>query len=328
MQIERKSQAIEHTLSRFTKAVKKTIPKPYAIGMGAVAGGVAIGFAVAQTDVSGATKDLFFGGDEAKTPLTKAQLEVLYQESGLDPEVIVRVSESSLRYTLSVDSAYNDLKFGEIDCNAFALKGAKGETLIATAAHCWPDTIKMSDSNQEYSTYDANGKSILRPTITDNSGTTHALEIDNFYPEFDRSPLSPDVALFTTFPVDHLNIPALEISDKKLESGDYVYRLSRDRYGALSVAKLLVLNQLNGVIMLLDLSPGVKACITGTSGSAIVDEKGGVVGQVYAQDDKYYVITDENAQAYGLPDLNKVVGHVMKRCFASSASTIKGLLGN
>ena len=235
----------------------------------------------------------------------------------LDENVLNDIKANLLSLEVYAYPGYEQYFVGSF-CNGFFVQHPTNKPIFVTAKHCIPETIEHTDG-KVYSTVDSEGKSILGVTATDFSGNKYSSSTRTFYPG-GADVIVSEIGSGTQSPPDGLFIAPSEL--QKFE-GSYLVKIVEGKAIVLVRLHFLKYDQ-NGTVVFLDIDTPGASCIPGTSGSAVVNSAGEVVG-VHVSTSSI-VIDDNFTKEFNLS--KDYIGRNADLCISTNIAPVRLLVGS
>lgn len=257
------------------------------------------------------------------TPALIEREKLMWDSNLPSAEVIHNAAENKVSVLTYMPDEYNHYGFGAWKCTGIIIRDAKEEPLIVTAKHCFPSEIKAEDGNI-YSSSNTDGSSMLQSQATNFTEIKIPTHVNNYYiteknQETDVVILSPDNASL-------VKTAGLSLRITEPHLGEHATLITDDPEGKLNIPSLNVISKRDGMIKFLSVIDSETECISGTSGSAIIDNTGAILGILTTSSSDLFRITDAYAELYQLPP--ELVGLTGHECNAVTSQTILGLIRN
>lgn len=252
----------------------------------------------------------------------KPYLQLPLQEPELKPEILRLISENIVSLNIGILPEYQQYKFifNSGDCSGFIIRNWRNIPFVFTAEHCVPLILYSEDFKKTFVS-NAYDRSVFDVKILSSFG---AVELSSLTRPGSDDPESPDLAVFTLKSDDKLKPKGLPINMGSLKKWDLFYRVTRTEEGVAVSALRFLESQGTGFLMFIDMGDPTLSCKPGSSGSAVVNSLGEVVGLLTSA--PMVDVTREIAIQFNLDP--KHIGREIPGCEAVDAIAIRDLLPN
>lgn len=253
--------------------------------------------------------------EETTVPtLTQGPFRELPFNENLREEIINRVSPNVVRVIRNTKVGYGHVTQESVDCSGFVIRNFTGIPFAVTALHCIPETIVSKEDGETYLSQGEDGKSIFTATIIDENGDKFSGDDFSYHPVAEND-LSKDVLVVKM--QGSIDIAGLSINVNELNREETYYSLKLTGE-EIDISPLHFLDSpQDHENRFINLSDGLP-CVPGSSGSAIVNSVGEVVGVVSAV--TFYELTEEDVSLLALESIH--VGRIIQVCHSTSADQI------